>query len=771
MTEYDLNPLVDIIIQHMKLGALHAEINWLKCSDLNNTSKAFKNLKRRVNFINTTISKKFKNLDVFLNNTEIQELRNFCKSSQDEYLEKHEIHFEISNRPPNLFFDKTAIINITNEQIPEDILMGLSFGNKFIYPFNINGDNMKRILALMEYTIEGCVPPALQEHATKEVYGTLKNIKDRIFDPKTIWLNFVKHRTQNFFNQHKELAAIKSDKGNHTVIITIDEYKQKMYEHLQNDVYSPIIKDPINKLVKEESELLAILNTNTKIAPICKALEPETLNLAQMYGVIKIHKDFKIRPITSTTGAPGHNISRTMNILTEKIFPRGQPHLKDSYTFKMQIDQITPKPDDVMVSMDVVSMYTSIPSELVIRSIMQRASNFKTQFDLEKRTLARILNFILRKCPIFMFDGKIYAQKYGLPMGGVLSALSARIIMDEIMKYFHDNALFEPTYIGIYVDDSIFIMNKAHTQQALNILNNFLPNKIQFTMENEHNNKINFLNLTLQRTDNKIETDWHMKNYASNRLLNYYSSHKSSIIIGTAKHFIKTVLLLSDPSLFTQNKARVTNRLKLNNFPEDLISVLMNSTYTFFKPLNKPTGPGHNFYTIPEKYKHIFDNLEDEEKDQGEDKSYISFPHAIYKNKQIKRILYHYKEPNIVLADSIRNTKINFVRNLKTPIPIERRKNLIAMSRCICGQRVKIDRTTFNQTGGTLKKKILNQLQNCTNDFHAHKKLTFIRGLAFNNQTQFYLKYLRWINRTKIRDGKLDWPNKYLTKLIKDKPM
>lgn len=759
--------LTGILIQHMKLGEYTADLNWLKCSDLNGKSKSFNELERRIKFLDTTILKQFNNLNVFLEDEEMELLRITCNNTFREYLSLHEEWIERVHRPSNLVFDSDAVINRTNAHIPEDIMIALSFGNKFVFPYGISEANMKNILALTEYTIDGSVPPSLREHAAKEVYSTLKNVKDRIYDPKTLWLNFLRHRTTTFFKQHDDIAAIRSDKGNHVIIIDIDTYKHKVLEHLNMDCYTQIDVDPLKHLIDEELKLHSILMNNPEISKICKCLEPNTLNLARFYCLLKVHKNYNVRPITSTIGSPGYNLSQTLNILMGEIFPRNEIHIKDSFSFKKEIDAITLKENDIMVSMDVVSMYTSIPVELVISTVMKRSSIFYGKYGLKSKDLASILNFLLRKCSVFVFDNNIYRQNSGLPMGGGLSAICARIIMDEILEYFLTNAPFKPTFIRVFVDDSIFILNRSFAHWALDILNDFLPNKIKFTMENEENNSINFLNLTLHRTQNGVTTDWYMKSYASNRLLNYYSSHKSSIIIGTAKHFIKTVLILSDPSLFEQNKARIINRLRLNNFPEDLISILMSSEYTYFKPFSKRSGGQHNFYQIPEKYKKFFEADETEE----EENSYISFPHALYKSKRIKKILCHYKHPGITLADSIRNTRVALVRNLKTPIPFNRKKNLIAISRCKCGKRVRIERTEFNQTGATLREKILNNLKQCSNELHAHEKLKFMKGLAFGHQTHFLLKYLRWINRSKIADGKLDWPNKYLTKLIKDKPL
>lgn len=67
----------------------------------------------------------------------------------------------------------------------------------------------------------------------------------------------------------------------------------------------------------------------------------------------------------------------------------------------------------------------------------------------------------------------------------------------------------------------------------------------------------------------------------SGRLLNFYSSHKRTTITETAKAFIQTVLTLSDPEFFSENKPKVEKTLRDNAFPETKILTLMNDEYTF----------------------------------------------------------------------------------------------------------------------------------------------------------------------------------------------
>lgn len=63
-----------------------------------------------------------------------------------------------------------------------------------------------------------------------------------------MWLNVIAHRTKEFFKRNSNVVAIRSDKGNHTVFLTLEQYDQKITEHLSDrNTYQIIENDPLNE--------------------------------------------------------------------------------------------------------------------------------------------------------------------------------------------------------------------------------------------------------------------------------------------------------------------------------------------------------------------------------------------------------------------------------------------------------------------------------------------------------------------------------------------
>lgn len=82
----------------------------------------------------------------------------------------------------------------------------------------------------------------------------------------------------------------------------------------------------------------------------------------RIYGKPKIHKkDIPLRPIVSVIGAPHHPLS---HFLTTKLKPFVSTYvylIKDSSHFIQKPETIHLDPNDIMVSFDVVSLFTKIP--------------------------------------------------------------------------------------------------------------------------------------------------------------------------------------------------------------------------------------------------------------------------------------------------------------------------------------------------------------------------------------------------------------------------
>lgn len=718
------NSLIESIKKmHLDLGILRANLNWISCADTNGITNQYKNVLGDIKRLEKVIRMTRINIDLQLDDDEMTALDSLCLDTAfKSTLDREEI-IEKEHRPPNLVYNMKAIINKTDKFIPEDIIIGLSYGWKFLFPYNTNNKNIHEILAQLENCIDDTISPISQHEAYTEIARALNGRSKFTHDDTIRWLRFLASRTANFFKLNDDIFATRSDKGGHTVIIGIKDYEDGMESMLNDPSYELLDFDPLNEMVKREKFLMNIFKKNFKTKDLLEGnYEPNIKQLAKFYVLVKIHKEgLCFRPITAMKSAPGHASGKIFNKILKAVFPVTVFHIKDSYQMKLTIDQTIIRETDILVSFDVVSMYTNIPRELVKEIVMSKSTEIHDKFGIGKRILSIALDFLLSECTVFTALGKTYKQVEGLPMGGCISTTLARLVMDRVANNL---LLKEPSvsFMRIFVDDTIVAIRRDLVEHALKVLNDFHP-KINFTCELENTRRsINFLNLTLIREGNFIITNWYRKHFASGRLLPYYSSHKRTTIMATAEHFIRTVLELSDPFFHHTNRSIVERTLTDNGFPETTVMVLMNNFYTYMprKPL---TEKKNNKYKI--------------------------FPHAICEGRAIKRILNRLKDSNVVYADSTKNTKINFVTTKKTITPWEKRGNIIVGSECVCRKKKKYTSTRFNENGEIAAGRILTTFNQCSGDQHAFRELFYRKGLAYKKQTKYLLKYTQWREREK----------------------
>ena len=90
-------------------------------------------------------------------------------------------------------------------------------------------------------------------------------------------------------------------------------------------------------------------------------------NIAGAYGFPKIHKENNpLRIIISDINSPTSTLSKYLKTIIIKSLPTPTYNIKNSWEFKQKIGKCNIPPDYVLLSPDVISLFTKIPNELVL---------------------------------------------------------------------------------------------------------------------------------------------------------------------------------------------------------------------------------------------------------------------------------------------------------------------------------------------------------------------------------------------------------------------
>ncbi|BHF78682.1 hypothetical protein SprV_0602179500 [Sparganum proliferum] len=153
----------------------------------------------------------------------------------------------------------------------------------------------------------------------------------------------------------------------------------------------------------------------------------------------------------------------------------------------------------------------------------------ETENRLGHAQIIQLLKFCLKT--YFTFDGTIYEQVKGTPMGSPISGLIAEAVLQrlESLVFRHHR----PKFWARYVDDTFVVIERHQVLTFKEQLNAVFPD-IQFTME-EENNQLAFLDVLVCRKDcgglktkvfGKATDTTHVLSYNNNRPV----SHKRSCV-------------------------------------------------------------------------------------------------------------------------------------------------------------------------------------------------------------------------------------------------
>ena len=252
-------------------------------------------------------------------------------------------------------------------------------------------------------------------------------------------------------------------------------------------------------LVKIECKFLKILRGTLSLKLYLKGINSKAPTLT---GLPKLHKEgIPLRPLVNFTTAPGYKMAKKLvNIIKHNIRITNDHSLINSIDFVDKVKDLIIEPSYKLASFDIINLYTNIPVAETLRILKINLIN-TNKLDIESiNELMDVLELILDQ-NYFTHNNQFFSQQEGLAMGSPLSGLLADIYLNNFENSFiltnnehSDNIMF----YGRYVDDT-FLIYKG-TQRQIDRLHNYVNNindNIQFTLENEDNGKLNFLDLTV----------------------------------------------------------------------------------------------------------------------------------------------------------------------------------------------------------------------------------------------------------------------------------
>lgn len=182
--------------------------------------------------------------------------------------------------------------------------------------------------------------------------------------------------------------------------------------------YRILSQNPCSKIIKQVKTLLSKSSFDDATR---KKLVPSKEVTPRIYGVPKIHKEgIPLRPIVDTMGSPTYFLASHLAKIISPLVGKSDSFVKDSCHFVQFIKGNFVDSDDILVSFDVVSLFTKVPIPDSIQIV-------KCQVCAE---IAELVELCLRST-FFSFHNVIYEQVDGVAMGSPHSPVIANLYMEH----------------------------------------------------------------------------------------------------------------------------------------------------------------------------------------------------------------------------------------------------------------------------------------------------------------------------------------------------
>ena len=212
------------------------------------------------------------------------------------------------------------------------------------------------------------------------------------------------------------------------------DYSAKMLTMLgDRDTYHLMAKDRATSLEnKTNSVLLRLQQEGCLSGKFYYHLRNSAAGVPRLYGLPKVHKpDVPLRPILFFVSSPTYALSKFPASLLSPIVGLSDSHVRNSQQFAQFITTQNVLDSEVLVSFDVVSLFTRVPTFGAIQVTCDRFTNEPSFPDRTSITVDNIFSFCLEGTYL-AFEGKVYRQIHDMAMGSPVSVVVANLVMEDV---------------------------------------------------------------------------------------------------------------------------------------------------------------------------------------------------------------------------------------------------------------------------------------------------------------------------------------------------
>jgi hypothetical protein len=294
-----------------------------------------------------------------------------------------------------------------------------------------------------------------------------------------------------------------------------------------------------------------------------------------LIDLTKIHKEGnQVRPIVNWRNAPAYKLAKIVRKKLGSYIPL--PYTFNiSYTVQL-LNNLIDIPYDSSIkfaSFDITNMYSNIPTKELLR-IINTICEEQGMREQTKKEIIKLYQILVEQ-NYFIFHDTTYIQNEGLAMGAPTSSVFSEIYLQYIENKKLYDILIEHHIQGYfrYVDGILIVYNenKTNIHNVLDAFNNTVPN-LKFTLEEEVNNKINFLDVTITKKDSNLSFDIYRKPSFTDTIIPNDSCHPREHKLSAIRYLVNRMTTYNlDPTSIQKEHERLKQILLNNKYDTSIL--------------------------------------------------------------------------------------------------------------------------------------------------------------------------------------------------------
>ena len=327
-----------------------------------------------------------------------------------------------------------------------------------------------------------------------------------------------------------------------------------------------------------------------------------------------------------------------------------------------------------MVSLDVVSLFTSVPLDYTIKIILDKVYQEEMiRTKLSRDELQSLLELCTKEMH-FSYNGKIFKQTNGVAMGSPLGPVLANIFMVHLEEKMIPQLTGKMSSWYRYVDDTFTFIKDGEAENVKETLNKFHTD-IKFTYESESNGSISFLDVKVNRKiDGTFDTAVYRKDTDNSIYINWNAFATRQWKIGTLKGLFRRAFLVCSTEDALETELNYLKKVftKTNGYPSKIVSKTLEEIK---KKVNERPTTEESTVQLEEQ------SSESEGNERAETNPYICLP---YRGVEGEKVLRKFKStlrqalPNHVKPRfTYKGTKLGSFFSVKDKVDKRHQTNLV----------------------------------------------------------------------------------------------